>query len=203
MDDRRGQAERNEQEEAVFAPTSVGANRSPRLLATGAALAAIVLVTVGVMPRFLPAEAPASVPPPASVAAVAATPAPTVRVRPRPTSGDVVLVPGNPLLSVFRVDLRPAGSHLFVHGDVFAIAVVRVSVTLEGGRGEPIDRRTVEIAGGSTAFQLGATRRFDVHFSVPDEVMGEGVWVSSTAFNDDGRELASFRQSIPVTAEPM
>src|SRR6185503_18505178 len=118
------------------------------------------------------------------------------------------LVPSIPSMpggaqGVLRVDLRPAGSHLFVHGDIYTLAIVRVTVSLEDQAGSAISRKSVDIPGGSTAFQLGAVPRFDVHFVLPDELMGDGVWVSTTAFNRDGRELASFRQSLPRATVPM
>ena len=200
MDDRRDQLEGTE--EAVFAPVRVGSRRSPRLLVAGAAVVVAAIVGAGVVDRLAPAEDRTSLDPLPSQAAVAeatATPRP-----PRPTSGPIIVSGGRgEPRDVLRVDLRPAGSHLFVHGDVFTLAIVRVTVSLEDEGGTSISRRSVDIPGGSTAFQLGAVPRFDVHFVLPDELMGDGVWVSTTAFNRDGRELASFRQSLPRSTVPM
>src|SRR5439155_11049253 len=105
---------------------------------------------------------------------------------------------------VMALDLRPAGSHLFVHGDVFSLAVVRVSVELEDSQGSSVaDAESVKIPGGSTAFRIGAVPRFDVQFSVPDEVMGEGMWIAVTAYGDSGKALATVRALVPRASDAM
>jgi hypothetical protein len=210
-DDDRGSAIR--QDGAVFAPASVRPGRRPGFVAVGIVVALGGLVAVGALDRLAGRDESQSghdgMLPPA--AEVRPTPEPLVSRAPttpqertdRFVNGPEV-PPDLPPTGVLALDLRPAGSHLFVHGDVFSLDVARVSVDLEDSGGSLVTaRESVEIPGGSTAFRLGAVPRFDVQFSVPDEVMGEGMWIAVTAYSDAGSTLATVRQLVPRTLDVM
>jgi hypothetical protein len=98
--------------------------------------------------------------------------------------------------SVLALDVRPAGSHLFIHGDVFSLAVARVRVALADSAGHVAATQSVEVPGGSRAFLLGAVPRFDVHFFLPDEVQADGFVVSATAVDSKGNRLTTVEQRI-------
>src|SRR2546423_785836 len=82
--------------------------------------------------------------------------------------------------------------------------VVPVKVDLEDSQGRLVAAaESVKIPGGSTAFRLGAVPRFDVQFSVPDEVMGEGIWIAVTAYGEAGKALTTVRQLVPRALDVM
>jgi len=45
--------------------------------------------------------------------------------------------------------------------------------------------------------------RFDVQFSVPDEVMGEGIWIAVTAYGEAGKALGTVRKLVPRRSDVM
>ena len=59
------------------------------------------------------------------------------------------------------------------------------------------------LAGLLYAFRLGAVPRFDVQFSVPDEVMGEGMWIAVTAYGEAGKALTTVRQLVARALDVM
>ena len=140
-------------------------------------------------------------PPPSdgvAAALVSAAPAAPVRLQTAHPSRQprVSVVPAGPGNSVLLLDIRPAGSHLFVHGDVFSLAVTRVAVTIEDAAGRVAQTKAVDVPGGSTAFRLGAVPRFDVHFFLPDEIQADGFIVSATALDAGGHDLATLLQLV-------
>ena len=185
---------------ATFALTRVRSGRAPRLLALGALVAVGGFVGIGVLERAVdPGPAPAAdvaIATPKS--AVPATPPghgredPGQRFSNRPPPVGSTL----PVSDVLQLDLRPAGSHLFVHGDVFSLSVTVVVVSIEDRDGHVADTRSVQVPGGSTAFRLGANNRFDTLFNVPDELMGEGLLVRASAYDARGRILAALQEPI-------
>jgi hypothetical protein len=202
LDDDRGGAQ---EDGAVFAPATVRASRGSRFLAVGVALALGGLVALGAVDRLISPDQPAAARvtegPVAAQARSTPTP-PSIRPK-RSTDGPGIAPPQQPM-EVVGLDLRPAGSHLFVHGDVFSLAVVRVSVELEDSQGSLVaDAESVKIPGGSTAFRIGAVPRFDVQFDVPDEVMGEGMWIAVTAYGEAGKALVTVRQLVPRASDAM
>ncbi|HWH21174.1 MAG TPA: hypothetical protein VN671_11620, partial [Solirubrobacterales bacterium] len=173
MDDRPDSTTR--EEGAVFVPTRVRGARGARILASVVIVAVGALIALGALDR--PTESSDVAVAPASEAPAATLRAQTAESsRPRPRAS----APAHPgthdaaLDAVFAFDVRPAGSHLFIHGDVFSLAVTHVRVTLEDAAGHVADRVSVEVPGGSRAFLLGAVPRFDVHFFLPDEVQADG-----------------------------
>jgi hypothetical protein len=207
-----GRDPRSREDGAVFAPARVRTTRGPRLLAACVAIALSGLVAIAALDRLTGPDQPSSratardaaaAVPSSPVARASRAPATPKERSQRFTNGpEIEPRPGS--AQVLLLDLRPAGSHLFVHGDVFSLAIVRVSVALEDGGGSLVAaRESVGIPGGSTAFRIGAVPRFDVQFSVPDEVMGEGMWVAVTAYNAAGRALATLRQLVPRTLDVM
>ena len=182
---------------AVFAPARVRGTRSPRILASVALVALGALIAIGALDRQ--AE-------PGGTTAIAASPAPaaTFRVQtarssrppPRASLGPPGITHGPAIDSVIRIDVRPAGSHLFIHGEVFSLAVARVSVMVEDSAGHVAARRAVEVPGGGAAFRLGSVPRFDVHFFLPDEVQADGFVVSATALDRAAHTLATMRELV-------
>ena len=210
MDDDRGGMR---EDGAVFVPAKVRTSRGSRFLAVSVALALGGLVAIGAFDRLSTSDQPASGRAPVGPAVAQARSTPGTRASREPvtpqepserfTNGPEVAPRPRPPAMV-ALDLRPAGSHLFVHGDVFSRAVVRVSVDLEDSQGSPVAAtESVKIPGGSTAFRLGAVPRFDVQFSVPDEVMGEGMWIAVTAYGDSGKALATVRALVPRASDAM
>jgi hypothetical protein len=210
-DDDRGSA--IHEDGAVFAPATVRPGRRPSIVAVGVVVALGGLVAVGALDRLAgrdqaPSELDGTVP---LAAVVHATPEPrdsraptTPQERTDRFVNGPEIWPDGPRVGVLALDLRPAGSHLFVHGDVFSVDVARVSVDLEDSAGSLVAAMvSVNIPGGSTAFRLGAVPRFDLQFSVPDEVMGEGMWIAVTAYSDSGSRLATVRQLVPRTLDAM
>jgi len=181
---------------AVFAPTVVRRARGPRVLA-GIVVAALGgLVAIGALDRGATPE-----PNSAAVARgdVVATPVPSGRsasrppgavASPRPETGTATFD------GLVQLDVRPAGSRLFVHGDVYSLKVQVVVLSIEDATGHVADTRSVRLQGGSTAFRLGANTRFDALFEVPDELMGEGLWVHADAYDTRGRIIEAQQELI-------
>jgi hypothetical protein len=176
---------------AVFATKPIlPGKKGPPFLLAGMALAVGALVVVGALDGLGGTRDVPNGPDAVATAEVAVT---TRTPRPARTAQP----PGPaPALPIMAVDPRPAGSHLFIHGDVFSLDVIVVTVSLEDADGTVTAMRSVRLQGGSTAFRLGPNARFDVRFDVPDELMGEGVWVRANAYDARGQTIGSFR--IPV-----
>ena len=151
-----------------------------------ASLAVAVAVPSGTRPLDVPALATAA------PSTVTPRPGPTGDVGPRP----------RPAGQLLRLDLRPAGSHLFVHGDVFSLSVHAVSVSLIDAEGAVAERERVRMPGGSRSFWTDANARFDVHFAIPDEMMGDGLSIEVSAFDTDGGELGTFRELVTSPLGP-
>src|SRR6185437_12960750 len=202
MDDRPDSTAR--EEGAVFVPTRVRGARGARILASVAIVAVGAVIALGALDG--PAEssdvavAPASQAPSATLGARTAEsshPRPRASAPAHPGTHDAALD------AVFAFDVRPAGSHLFIHGDVFSLAVTHVRVTLEDAAGHVAERVSVEVPGGSRAFLLGAVPRFDVHFFLPDEVQADGYVVAATALDAKGHRLATLEQRVARAPESM
>jgi hypothetical protein len=88
-----------------------------------------------------------------------------------------------------------SGRLLFVNGDVFTSEADVVVLIVGDRRGNRVELRPVELAGGSTAFRLGANDRFDVTFELADWA-AEPAWLWATAYDRAGNALASLRQSL-------
>jgi hypothetical protein len=177
---------------AVFAPTRIRARGRPPILLAIAALTVGGLIAVGLFDGLRGD---------ASSAVLETGASPTTRTeaaRPRPPRSDrSTLVPPSTLpAALIALDLRPAGSHLFVHGDVFSVNVIVVTVSLEDAEGNVSETRSARLPGGSTAFRTGPNPRFDVRFDVPDELMGEGLFVRANAYDFRGRIIGSFRSPV-------
>jgi hypothetical protein len=192
-------------EGAVFAPSMVRQARGARALAGIVVVAVGALIAIGELDRVAGPE-------PASVAVTSADPAPTAlaptalpssRRSSRPPPLGSIAATGSqhgPPASdgLLQLDVRPAGSRLFVHGDVYSLEVKIVVLSIEDAAGHVADVRSVRLQGGSTAFQLGPNPRFDAMFDVPDELMGEGLWVQANAYDPQGRIIEA--QLQPVVA---
>ena len=195
LDDRDDSAAHRD--DAVFAPTRVRGPRGPRALASIVVVALGALVAIGALERQPTAET-------SSVDGRTNGPVAIGPVRPTATvleTGRTVQrsnrFTNDPIVPTFDLDVRQAGSHLFIHGDVFSLAVARVSVTLEDEAGNISATKAVEVPGGSTAFRLGAVPRFDIHFFLPDEVAADGFVVLATALDSAGHPLATTEERVP------
>ena len=202
MDDRPDPAAR--EDGAVFVPTRVRGARGGRILASVVVVVVGGLIALGALdgqPESSDvAVAPTSQAPAATLRAQAAQssrPPPRASAPAHPGAHDPALD------AVFDFDVRPAGSHLFIHGDVFSLAVTHVRVTLEDPAGHVAERVSVEVPGGSRAFLLGAVPRFDVHFLLPDEVQADGYVIAATALDAKGHRLATLEQRIARAPESM
>jgi hypothetical protein len=214
MDDDRDGGSR--EDGAVFAPTIVRQARGPRVLAALVAIALGGLIAIGALDRGSTPEM-AAVPvatggPTASLRAQTARSSrapiasrlpttPQERSERMANGMEVPASPGND--DIMSVDIRPAGSHLFIHGDVFSLDVVRVAVSLEDALGHVAAHRTVDVPGGRTAFMLGAVHRFDVHFFLPDEVQADGFVISTTALDAHGNKIETLMQWVARSPEMM
>src|SRR5689334_2186461 len=160
MDDRSDSAARDDG--ATFAPAQVRSSRAPRILASVVVVAVGAMVAVGALNRDPDAGSVAVTPPSeAPAATLRAQTARSSRPPPRPTAGPPASGGGSTSRQIFALDVRPAGSHLFIHGDVFSLEVARVRVKLEDAAGHVAATRAVDLPGGSTAFLIGAVPRFD------------------------------------------
>lgn len=185
---------------AVFAPTRVRGARRSRILASIVVVALGGLVAVGALDRQADPNGTSAIA--ASLAPAATLRAQTARSS-RPPPRASLGTHGQAVDAVLRIDVRPAGSHLFIHGDVFSLDVARVSVTVEDSAGHVAATKAVEVPGGSTAFRLGAVPRFDIHFFLPDEVQADGFVVSATALDSAGHKLATLAESVARAQESM
>jgi hypothetical protein len=188
---------------AVFAPTRLRGSGKRRLLAAIALLAVAGLIGVGALERQAPDETAvlrASSDGPGQSPEVEA--ALSSRPTPSATLAKPVPIPTE-RRAVIAIDIRPAGSHLFVHGDVFSLSVARVTVTLEDRAGHVAATAAVDVPGGSTAFRLGAVQRFDVHFDLADEVQTDGFVVATTALDSAGKWLDTVVDVIPRSPDQM
>jgi hypothetical protein len=182
---------------AVFAPTAVRQGRGQRALAGIVILAIGGLIAIGALDR-------GAAPEPNDVAvasgAAPATPVPSSRRSSRPPQSSIGSRGSQPGRAVFdglvQLDIRPAGSRLFVHGDVYSLSVIVVVLSIQDAAGNVADVRSVHLQGGSTAFRLGANVRFDALFDVPDELMGEGLWIHANAYDTQGRIVEAQLQPI-------
>jgi hypothetical protein len=184
---------------AIFAPVRVRATRRPRIRAFLVIVAVGGLVAIGALDRGAAAPGTATVANGTNRAAASVpTPAPHA-TQPRPRASaqvpGTVDPPGDGARFV-DLDVRPAGGDLFIHGDVFSLDVARVTVTLEDSAGNVAATRSVDIPGGSTAFRIGSVPRFDVHFTLADEVQAHGFMVSATALDAAGRRLTTLLQLV-------
>jgi hypothetical protein len=201
---------------AVFAPTMVRRARGPRVVSALVVIALAGLVAIGALDRADGRDTGAGVvadvgPSATARAQIARSSRPPTASRepttPQERSERIASRPGDSRVpaggAFMSVDIRPAGSHLFIHGDVFSLEVARVSVSLEDALGNVAARRTVEVPGGSTAFLLGAVPRFDVHFFLPDEVQADGFMISTTALDARGRQIETLLQWVARSPEAM
>ena len=122
--------------------------------------------------------------------AVAAGTQPPARISWPPRSPDLSVVP-----ELMRIDMRPNGRHLFVHGDVFSLEAFIVVVSLED-RGVVTDTVTVSMPGGSTAFLTDANPRFHARFDMPDAAPIGSIWVRANAYDTHGDLILSLRQAV-------
>jgi len=185
---------------AVFAPVRVKGARRPRLLALLAVAGVGGLVAVGALDRGAAPPRAAAAADATAAADAPVTPVPSAQAFPssRPPSRGSIQ---GPAASVIDLAIRPAGSHLFIHGDVFSLDVARVTVRLEDSAGNVTATTSVDIPGGSTAFRIGAVPRFDVHFLLADEVQADGFMVSATALDSAGRRLTTLLQLVVGSTE--
>jgi hypothetical protein len=188
MDTRRDTDERTEG--AVFAPTAIRARGRPPVVVLGLALALGGLALVGALDGLGAGDSS-----PTDMPAIAAD-APRITSRPTRTVRSTLVPPPTGPASLVELDVRPAGSQLFIHGEVYSLNVIRVTVSIEDAAGHVSDVQSARLQGGSTAFRLGANARFDLRFDVPDEVMGEGLWFQASAY--DFRRRTIDVQRAPV-----
>jgi hypothetical protein len=193
MDDRRGQDDAPD--EAVFTPAPLRAGGRPPVFLAGAALVIVVLVGAATLDRLGgDRPRPAAFQPLATASAgIPADTAPPARTsRPRPPG--LTVVP-----ALIRIDVRPDGRHLFVHGDVFSLEAFIVVVSLED-QGVVTDTQTVNMPGGSTAFLTDANPRFYARFDMPRRAPAGSVWVRASAYDTRGDLVVSLRQPVPTAA---
>jgi hypothetical protein len=102
---------------------------------------------------------------------------------------------GEPFVArLLAIDARVAGDLLTLHGDVFTPLAEIVVIAVGDVAGRSTEVRSIELPGGSTAFRLGASDRFDVSFAI--DASAEAVWVEATAYDATGNRLDSVRQSL-------
>ena len=188
MDDRGG---RDDREGAVFVPAPLRARGRPPILGAGMVLAVGALVVIGALDQLdAPGPGTAEGVPDASAAAVIVTDTP------RPASTRTARAPiSAPPDDLIKLDLRPDGRHLFVHGDVFSLEAFIVVVSLED-QGVVAETRTVSMPGGSTAFLTDANPRFQARFDMPDEASSGSLWVRANAYDTHGDLILSLRQEV-------
>ncbi len=181
--------------EFVVTPSSLPARRPPILAAVvvaGITLAAVAGV-LGSGGHGSPESTVAVFGGTAPAAGLTTAPSPTRPARrpaPPPTARPEILA----------LDVRPAGSSLVVHGQVFSLAVDVVVVSVEDPSGVVTSSEAVSLPGGSTAFRIGAYDRFFVRFEVPDEIIADGLWIAADAYDVDGAPLVRIRQAVGAAA---
>lgn len=168
---------------ATFEVSRVRSGRGSRWLAAAVMVAVGGLIALGTLD---PGAAPEAAP-----VAIARVGAP----RPNPSTGRAVAVG-----DFIQIDVHPAGRRLFVHGDVFSLAVSRVVVSIGDGSGEVAATSSIPIQGGSTAFRLGPNARFDAQFDAPHELTAARLWVRADVYDSGGRMLEGVVQ--PMLASP-
>jgi hypothetical protein len=185
---------------AVFAPVRVRGARRARILALLAVGGVGGLVAIGALDRGAAPPRTATVADATAAADAPATPAPTAQAfrSSRPPPGGSI---ERPAAGVIDLAIQPAGSHLFIHGDVFSLDVARVTVRLEDTAGNVAATTSVDIPGGSTAFRIGAVPRFDVHFLLTDKAQADGFMVAATALDSAGRRLTTLLQLVARSTE--
>lgn len=193
MDDRRRKDD--QPDEAVFAPVPLSARGRPPIILAGVALAIVAAVSaatlegVGGDPSIPAGVVPAVTAVTAPQALAARTELPTRSSRP-PRPAQPTVTP-----ELIRLDLRPSGRHLFVHGDVFSMDAFIVVVSLEE-RGVVTETRTVSMPGGSTAFLTDANPRFQARFDMPQEARVGFLWVRANAYDSHGDLILSLREPV-------
>ena len=195
------------EEGAVFAPTRVRGTRGPRILAGLVVVAIGGLIALGAFDKLAepaPDGQQVALGGPSGGAATASATDPHRDSRP-PAHGSAPSArpSGGGPDALIALDVRPAGSHLFVHGDVYSLDIVRVVVRVADAGGHVAARQAIDIPGGSTAFMLGAVPRFDAHFLLPDEVQADGFSVSATAIDASGQRLFTVGRFIARATESM
>ena len=168
---------------AVFPPRHVrGPGRRPPLVPAAFATAIAGLVVIGML---LP---PGATPEPSEIARASAAMGGrmSTAATERPTRGA-----GVGPAEVIRLDARPDGRHLFVHGEVFSLRVFVVIVSVRDMDGRTLDIRTLDMPGGSTAFRIGSVNRFDVRFDRPDPDGTRLVIVQARGYDAAGDRILS------------
>jgi hypothetical protein len=102
-------------------------------------------------------------------------------------------VPGALGDRLIRLDVREADDQLFVHGDLFRLDVILVVVSIEDAPGHVAAIESLDIAGGSTAFRIGANPRFSVAFELPASPASAALWIHANAYDRAGAIVASTR----------
>ncbi len=98
---------------------------------------------------------------------------------------------------LLAIDARIADGLLTLRGDVFTPLAEVVVIAVGDVAGRSTEVRSIEMPGGSTAFRLGASDRFDVRFEI--DASADLVWVDATAYDATGNRLDSVRQSLATT----
>jgi hypothetical protein len=179
-------------DDAVFAPRSVrGTGGRPPILVAGLLVALAGLVALGL---YRPADDLAR-----DGVAIAPDTAPTLRAEPvmSPRLREPLTEPSSGASALIKLEVRPDGGHLFVHGEVFSNRIRVVVVSLRDAGGGAADIRTVTMPGGSTAFRIGSVDRFDVLFD-RSESMTEGFTVQASGYDADDDRI----ESVTASAEP-
>lgn len=158
---------------AVFPVRSVGGSARRSIHLAGVVLALSSVVGLGLASsaglvggRAAALFAPSSAPAPALLAVSVAevTPAPARTVEPAATQPPLI-----------GLDVRPDGRHLFVHAEVFSARIVWVEVSILDAAGALVDRRSVQVPGGSTTFRIGGADAVDMRFDRPRSAGGMTV----------------------------
>lgn len=196
-----GDRPEREPESATFEPVRVRGHRGhPPVVALAfvAVLAGVVAVGIGgrTPPGATLAPLVAAVSPVASPGAVSAKPfepVATLTATPAPTRPMVTGGLGGPLELQIR---RPAAS-IFVHGDVFALKVTWVFISLQDAAGEVKGWASVSIPGAAVPGAIdGPSLRFDVDVAVPPDLHDRPVWVQAVAYDATGKVVGTTRVGI-------
>jgi hypothetical protein len=177
---------------ATFAPARIERRGRAPILMIGIVLGIGGLAIAGVLDQLAgtPSTAVASLP------AREIPPSPAARPVGTPERGAT-----SGASDVIQLDIRPTGKQLVVHGEVFSLGVIAVVVSIEDVTGRVGEVRSIDIQGGSTAFRLGANERFDAYFDVPEELVGNTLWVRADAYDAAGRIQEAVLQ--PIVASPL
>jgi hypothetical protein len=171
---------------AEFPPRPIGrVSRRRPIVEAALAISAGGLVLVGLLERPPGPGAASSLSVPASprtAVSGTAVPAPGTFRPARPSPGPAELI---------RLDGRPDGRHLFVHGEVFSLRVEPVIVSIRDPDGRTLEIRTLDMPGGSTAFRIGSVNRFEVRFDRPDPEVTRLVAVQASGYDAAGDRILS------------